>query len=161
MALVEKGAIGGVVTLQVVPNGPATQVGRTLANLLNAGFALGDALDIVGDETITGQQYIVVGDPMVSVAGGKSATSLRAEVERVGQDSFSVAVHGYPSSWARTGAVLTPHIGDNTCQYLNSGLMDRFEVSSAEVSEFLDLERLPVSVDGSLHWSDWLSLDDI
>jgi hypothetical protein len=161
MALVEKGAIGGVVTLQVVPNGPAAQVGRTLANLLNAGFALGDALDIVGDETITGQQYIAVGDPLVSVAGGKAINPLMAEIRKQDSERYSISVHNYPSAVSSLGSITTPHIGDNTCQYLSSGFLDEFTADADELSEFLTLERFPVDVDGRIHWSDWLSLDDL
>ena len=38
MALVEKGSIGGVVTLADVANKTATRIGRTFAALLNTGF---------------------------------------------------------------------------------------------------------------------------
>jgi hypothetical protein len=162
-ALVDAGAIGGVVTLQVVPNEPASRVGRTLANLLNAGFALGDALDIIGEDTITGQQYIVVGDPMVSVAGSKAITPICADIEKCtgAEDRYTVTVHSYPSSSSPLGSVMSPHISDNTLHYLNSGIIDTFDVSGSDVNDFLELERFPVRTNNSVFWSDWLSFSDI
>ncbi|MFC5969708.1 hypothetical protein ACFPYI_00035 [Halomarina salina] len=160
-ALIEAGAIGGVVTLRLVPNEPATRIGRTLARLLNAGFSLGSALDLLVDDTITAQQYTVVGDPMVSVADGKSGTPISGSIERRGEDRFALTVSAYPSEWANLGATYLPSVSKDGVQYLNSGVLDTFELTGDELREGFSRERFPVIVNGRIHWSDCLSLDEI
>ncbi|WP_338034870.1 hypothetical protein [Halococcus hamelinensis] len=54
MALIEHGAIGGIVTLTDVLNCEAVTMGRTLARLLNSGFPLRPALGIAREESIIG-----------------------------------------------------------------------------------------------------------
>jgi len=47
-------------------------------------------------------------------------------------------------------------VGDNTTRYLNSGEIDTFVVSTAELREFFDHGVVPVIRDGGLDWSDEL-----
>ncbi|MFP4591173.1 MAG: hypothetical protein ACLFM8_06915, partial [Halobacteriales archaeon] len=65
--LIERGGIGGIVTLSEVINRSAVQMGATLARLLNAGFPLYAALDIAKRESLMGLRYIVVGDGRVAL----------------------------------------------------------------------------------------------
>ncbi|WP_433624367.1 hypothetical protein [Halomicrococcus sp. NG-SE-24] len=62
VALIESGAIGGVVTLNDVVNSGAVRVGKAMSRLLNRGFPLRSALNVARDRSLVGDQYLVVGD---------------------------------------------------------------------------------------------------
>ena len=159
MELVEKGAIAGVVTLAEVGNEPATRVGRTLARLLNAGFSMAGALDIIASDTITGRQYTVIGDAQVQIADSRSGTPIKNELSQLADDRYEVSVYGYPTAMFGMGTLITPNIVNNSTRFLNSGKLDRFLVSHGELTQYLKSERTPTVVDGELTWSDELILN--
>ncbi|MFC5973315.1 hypothetical protein ACFPYI_18450 [Halomarina salina] len=82
MALIEAGAVGGVVTVDDVVNTGATAVGRMLARMLNAGFPLQSALDVASDESLIGAQYLVVGDGNTEIAQSEGGVTFVLRLER-------------------------------------------------------------------------------
>ncbi|MWG34186.1 hypothetical protein [Halomarina oriensis] len=155
MELVEKGAIAGIVTLAEVGNEPATRVGRTLARLLNAGFSMAGAMDVLRSETITGRQYTVVGDAQLQIADSRGGVPLYTEIERR-EDQYLASVFAYPTARTRLGALCVPYIGDNDDCYFNSGPAGDFLVTKDELEEYLSQSQLPVFVEQRLSWSDEL-----
>lgn len=156
-ALVESGAIGGLCTLRGVGNAPATDVGRTVARLLNAGFSLGGALDVITDESVTGHQYMVVGDPRLTITTCKGPTPNIVEIETKGTNQFEVSIYGSPVSTAHLGTLSMPYLRADETYYLNSGHIVTKTVSTTELRAYLDLGRIPVRLDGNLTWSDRLT----
>ena len=153
--LIDAGAVGGVVTLEPVANVPATTVGLQIGRLLNAGFSLAAALHVIGRETITGQQYVVLGSGNARIANTKSGSVVRLTIERLSEDEFSVSYHGYPTTQWQLGSTITPHLGENTTRYLNSGTVTTLTASTDELKQLLKTsERVPVTIDGTLQWSD-------
>ena len=161
LELVEKGAIAGVVTLAEVGNEPATRIGRTLARLLNAGFSMAGALDIISSDTITGRQYAVIGDAQVQIANSRSGTPTVSDIHRLANDDYSVTMYGYPTTTFALGTLLTPNIAGNATRFLNSGPTTEFVVDSTELERFVDSERAPLLLDGELRWSDGFSLSEL
>ncbi|MFD1512658.1 hypothetical protein [Halomarina rubra] len=161
--LVDAGAIGGLATVENVENVAATGLGRTLARLLNAGFSLGGALDVLGSETAMGGQYLVVGDHNLTVAQCRSGCPVRVAVDRTGE-RFETTVHAYPTTAVNIGSIYAPTVhDDDDRRYLGSGPMVSLPATRSQVEELFALERLPVSLRGEqgVHWSDDLSVDDI
>jgi hypothetical protein len=60
--MVNRGAVGGVVTFTDVLDAEAVRVGQLLTRLLNAGFDLRSSLAITQSHTTATDQYLVVGD---------------------------------------------------------------------------------------------------
>jgi hypothetical protein len=149
-ALVERGALGGVVTLRPVGNEGATRLGRTFARLLNRGFPLSVALSVARDESLLGNQYVVIGDGDVSLVQTESPFPLVLSVEPVG-DRFELSIWVFPSTGA--GGTVTPNVADNTMRYLNMGTAASFELSASELDEFLNREPMPVRTDDGLVYS--------
>lgn len=156
-ALVETGAIGGLCTLRSVGNSPATDVGRTVARLLNAGFSLGGALDVIADESVTGHQYMVVGDPRLTITTCKGPTPNLVEIRTKESDQYDVSIYGSPVSTAHLGTLSMPHLRANETYYLNSGHIVTKTVSASELRSYLALGRIPVRLNGNLTWSDRLT----
>lgn len=160
-ALVETGAIGGLCTLRGVGNSPATEIGRTVARLLNAGFSLGGALDVIADESVTGHQYMVVGDPRLTITTCKGPTPNLVDVQTKESDRYDVSVYGSPVSTAHLGTLSMPHLRADETYYLNSGHIVTKTVSTSELRAYLDLSRIPVRLDGTLTWSDRLTTESL
>ncbi len=160
-ALVERGAVSGLCTLANIGNTPATQIGRTVARLLNGGFSLSGVLDIISEDFLTGQQYMIVGDPSRAVVKRHDGTSILAEITSASDgDEFLVDIHGYPTIRSPVGMLYAPAIDEETF-YLNSGHMTTVTASRSEIKEYLHHDRFPVRINGSFMWSDVVSLDSI
>ena len=153
MALVEAGAIGGVVTLTDVINSGAIRIGRAMARLLNSGFPLGVALELAREESIVGGQYLVVGDGGLAVAQAQSGFPNLCKVERTG-GCFKLEFKTYPTSYLGLGSMMIPHIEGNETHSLSSGVPQIFELSVEELERFITLEDAPVKIEGKLRWPD-------
>jgi hypothetical protein len=153
MKLIERGAVGGVVTLRDVINSGAVEIGQTMARLLNRGFPLQAALNLAKDENVVGQQYIVVGDGEVSIAQSESGTPNYVEVEATDQ-GYRVVFRTYPTTTKGMGSMFSPYIDGVDRFYLNSGRIDTFELTETQLREFLTLENIPVRLGDRLAWSE-------
>ncbi|MFU1781836.1 hypothetical protein ACM16X_10685 [Haloarcula japonica] len=160
LALVEKGAIAGIVTLNEVLNDGAVRIGEAVARLLNCGFPLRAALTIARGESILGGQYIVVGDGSVTVTQAESGTPnmLKIETEESG---YTVKMTAYSTDNRGLGSLIIPYIKSIDEHYLSSGTIGEFSVSESELLRFLSMEEVPVRTENGLHWSTSLSLDMI
>ena len=117
------------------------------------------ALEIARDESIVGGQYIVVGDGGFTITQAESGTPNLCEIERVGE-RFNVEQRTYPTTENGLGSLFIPCTGDGE-YYLSSGTIRTFEMSASELARFLELEAVPVRIDGTLRWSDRLALEDV
>lgn len=161
MALIDGGAIGGIVTLADVVNAGAVEIGSTLARLLNNGFPLRAALEVAKGENVIGEQYIVVGDGGMTTIQGQTGSALLCLISRARPDVFRVSIKTYPTSVEGMGSLIRPLATDNGKHYLNSGEIDSFEMSEPELESFLSLESVPVQTNDGLCWSDALSTADL
>lgn len=159
MNLLEAGSVGGIVTLNKVLNTAAVPIGTTLARLLNCGFPIRAALEIARDEDLIGGQYVVVGDGGMAIAQAESRTPLLYNIEQIGE-SFSLEIVAYPTTQAGMGSMFTPYIQQNDEYFLNSGSVGTFELTRDELQQFLDLENVPVRVDGELYWSESVAIGE-
>lgn len=160
MALLDRGAIAGIVTLSDVINSGAVTIGRTVARLLNAGFPLQSALDIAREESVIGDWYLVVGDSGLAIAQAESGTPTLFHLERTGDgETFSLRIETFPTSERGMGSLFMPYLADNDSHYLNSGELREFEVTRDELMEFLGYDDLPVRTEDGLRWSGELLSD--
>jgi hypothetical protein len=157
-ALIAAGAIGGIVTLADVVNSGAVEVGKLLARLLNRGFSLRSALNIVHDESIIGNQYIVVGAGGLSITQSENGTPNICELRQTGEDRYDLRYKTYPTTRHGMGSLVLPRIAENTMYFLSSGVVQEFETTGEELEQFFSLETVPVKVANELVWSDELDI---
>ena len=153
MALVERGAIGGVVTLTDVINTGAIRIGRAMGRLLNSGFPLGVALELAREESVVGGQYLVVGDTGLAVAQARNGFPNLCKIEQA-NGSFELEFETYSTSQMGLGSTIIPHIEGNETHSLSSGMPQAFELSLNEIDQFLALEDAPVKFNDKLYWPD-------
>ncbi len=159
--LVENGAIAGVVTLEDVRNDSATAVGRLTARLVNHGFPLQRAVELVSEVSLAGHQYSVVGDGTADLVSNAAGSPNVTYVRGYDDERFTVDIEAYPTRHHGMGTMFTPYIGDNSMHYLNSGHVDRFDVRSDELAEFLSLGTFPLVAGETLVWSDQVSVEEL
>jgi hypothetical protein len=160
MALIDGGAIGGIVTLSDVINTGAVKIGSALARLLNNGFPLRAALEVAKDEDIMGGQYIVVGDGGMSVTQVEGGTPTIYELEKVNA-TYEVTLKSYVTTAEGMGSLIIPNIDNVDNYYLNSGTVGTFSLSKSELLDFLYLDNMPIQIKGCLYWSDEISVKEI
>jgi hypothetical protein len=160
-ALIDAGAIAGIVTLSDVINSGAVRMGRMLARLLNNGFPVGSALEVARDDSIIGDQYTVVGDSNLSLAQTDGTPPNVCVIRRQGGDQFELDWQTYPSTAIGMGSLVMPWIADEDQYHLWSGNARTFDMTREELDRFLSLDTVPVKIDGSLRWSDELDVGDL
>ena len=159
-ALVDKGSLGGIVTLAKVLNDPAVKMGRALARALNAGFSLQSGLNVAREESTFGNQYISIGDGNLQLVKSENGTSFLATLTP-GDGEATLDLKTFPTAAAGMGSTVTPHVKDNTDAYINVGYIDTFRLSRDELRDFVDLGITPILVDGELYWSDELDVESV
>jgi hypothetical protein len=152
MALLDGGAVGGVVTLAEVINSGAVRVGRTMVRLLNQGFPLRAALTIAKGESIVGGQYIVVGDGNVDVVQPESGLPVLVELTGDGPE-YTAEIRSYPNGDKGVGSLIQPSLKSDGRYYLGSGTQGPFTATETELRESFGTEEIPVRHDGELLWS--------
>lgn len=154
-AVVDAGANGGMCTLTNVANTAATRIGRIVARLLNAGFTLGGALELVNENSLAGQQYMIVGDPSTAVVWNpQDAPRLADLTPTSNEDTFIADLQTYAANQSLIGSLYLPSIVDSDMYYIGSSNITKFSVSKKTVIEFMKENRFPVRINGSLEWSD-------
>ncbi|WP_254527719.1 hypothetical protein [Natrinema gelatinilyticum] len=152
LALVAAGSIGGIVTLGNVTNSSAICIGSTIARLLNLGFPLYAALDIAREDSVVGQQYVMVGDGRTTIAQSETGIPNVCIVTRNG-DSIAADIRMYTSAEIKRGCIFSPYLDPVTSYYVLPRDTERLSVSTSQLEEFFAQGQFPVLLDGSLQWS--------
>ncbi|MFC7137176.1 caspase family protein [Halobaculum litoreum] len=155
MALVEAGALGGVVSLTDLPNSLATRVGRDLARLFDAGFPLYAALDVVGTGPFAGNAYSIVGDPLVQLCQCTTAVAYVLNVEDIDLDSDSVDLvpQWYPTLRHGLGGMSRPIIRGVDMRWIGTGRGDTIETNTSALVDCSKMGRFPIRVGRELIWN--------
>ncbi|WP_418284049.1 caspase family protein [Halorubrum sp. DTA46] len=158
-ALVHRGSRGGIVTLSDVANSPATQLGRIIARLMNSGFNLRTALHVAKRELLTGQQYIVVGDGGTTICQSRSGSAVVINLKSGGSGDWNFVANIYPNGPYGAGTLTTPNLDSARSNYYVPASAHATDVTKKELTDFFNLEVLPIFVNDELDWSDSISLN--
>ena len=158
-ALIEAGAVGGIVTLNEILSDRAVGMGETIAKLLNQGFPLYAARDIASEESIIGGQYIVIGDGNTTVTQAPSRAPTLLTIDSGTQDQLHVQY--FSTSSADIGSIVTPHIRSEDRYFISPTNISYDNACSAELEEFLQMEEFPIKFDDELTWSSSANVDNL
>ncbi|MFC7068868.1 hypothetical protein [Halobaculum lipolyticum] len=156
MALVDAGALGGVVSLTDLPNSLATRVGRDLARLFDAGFPLYAALDVVGTGPFAGNAYSIVGDPLVQLCQSQSGVGSVFEIRSVDPEASQITFvsQSYPTRAFGIGTMSHPAVSGITKQYISSGPTEEITADLGDFSDCLNAGRTAVRSENQLFWAE-------
>jgi hypothetical protein len=158
--LINAGSIGGIVTYDEVQNHCAVEIGSTVARLLNLGYPLYAAVDIARIKSPAGNQYHLVGDGSMSIAQPSTVIPNSCRIMQK-DDGRRVVIDLYMSKKSPKGSVFLPNIDSIEEYHLVQQNVGPRSVSKAELIKFLDIDPIPVIIDGSVHWSDEIHIADI
>lgn len=156
LALTERGALGGVGTLGDVVNEYAIDAGKLTARLLNQGFPLRAAMNLVREYTVIGDQYLVVGDGAVDIAQTEGGPPVVYSVDTLPGERFDVSVESYPTRIFRLGSHFQLTATDVDDYYLLPGTSKVVPMDRSELENYLLWFSGPVRVDSQLRWMDAL-----
>ncbi|NHX37533.1 MULTISPECIES: hypothetical protein [Halolamina] len=162
--LVEKGAFGGLVTLDDIGNSLATDVGRNIAKLLNAGWPLDGALSVVQDDALVGRDYTVLGDGTTEIGISESRTPVMFVIHPRRNDRDLLSVFTFPTRSRHLGTLYRPDPEQEGLHYLAGGEVGNYELQRETLETLLGDVNVPVQFHNersssvvSLRWSPDLS----
>ncbi len=154
LALVRRGAFGGVGTISDVDNEDAVEVGETMAHLLNLGFPLRVALEIAREDASIGEEYLILGDGSTDIAQPEGGAPAVVELGRTDDETVDFSVRTYPTKEYRLGSTTASNLPSVEDRHLTAGNVRAASVAEADVREYLTWTGLPVLIDGDLRWND-------
>ncbi|WP_306059882.1 hypothetical protein [Natronococcus wangiae] len=161
-ALVERGSVGGIVTVSAIGNENAIPVGRLVARLLNAGFSLRSSLAITDQYQPVNNRYTIVGDGGAQIAQSENGTPNVLQIEQLSDgDGYEVRIATYPTTDRGMGSCYTPYAPSMDRYFLAGGELPPFTLSLPEVVNLLALEGVPAIVNGEFQWSTDVELSDL
>jgi hypothetical protein len=149
-ALIKRGAIAGVVTLDDIINSGAIRVGTAMARLLNSGFPFGGALDIASEESIIGSQYLVVGDATTEVTQCKGGIPVLLNISSR-DDEYDITLQSYPTRSHKMGSMVHPQYTESNECFLVSGEF-KYSCDARHLQKALSNISEPVRYEGNLMW---------
>lgn len=161
IALAERGATGGVGTLSDVVNEHAIEIGKALAHLLNLGFTLRTAVELVREHTQIGNQYLVVGDGSADITQSEGGAPSVCEVTPNGDELYDLSVRMFPTRELQIGSTVLPSQKDITVSCLLPGSSKTTGLTETELRDYLSSHCAPVQIDGELRWNDLPSPVDL
>jgi len=159
--LVENGAIAGVVTLEDVISSMATKIGRVIARLLNYGFPIGSATNLVQDTMFSGGHYAVVGDSNARLAQTTGGMPNVSKIRLSDDDTFELRIKAFASWSYDMGSMFTPYLDTAETKHLVPGEFGPWTVSEAELADCLDHAVFPVIAANEFYWSKNVSVEEL
>jgi hypothetical protein len=147
--LVEAGSIAGVATLTPVPNDQAEAMGKKLARLLNRGFPLYAALDVLKlDQRYS--QYISIGDSNFNIVQAREGVATLYEIENMKARHYTLSYITYPTKKCLIGSMTI--IFAESKHFLTSGSNIEFEMEKSQFESGSIRGELPVIKNKRIHW---------
>lgn len=158
-ALVDAGAVGGIVTLANIPNPTATRIGKILARLLNIGFTIATARSFLERDEQLASRYMVIGDGDTNIAKSQSGAPYAIDITNIGRECIESDIFGYPIANVSMGSFRSWHTDTLDSEQLIPTKMEGVKFTRNEFEEFVQRDDFPVFLNGKLTWSDKLQLD--
>jgi len=153
-ALVDAGALGGIVTLATIPNPTATRIGKNLARLLNTGFSIANARSILEKDEQLASRYMVVGDGHANVVESKSGGPLLYAINDITSEVTNLDIQGYPSGQRSIGGLRNWNVRVPVSNCINPVYLSEMSVEFDEFKHLCSLDQHPLLFENELVWSD-------
>jgi hypothetical protein len=161
--LVKSGAKAAVVSLADLWNAGAVEVGETLARLFFHGFSIGSAMKFVRQHTSLGKEYVVVGDPAVTISQCENGLPTIYHIGQLSEEDgetndIILRPDMYPTGTFSIGSTFTMYFSGVESQYTGLGKGYEIRTTLKEIREVLD-DSEPIIVSDELTWvSSWFGI---
>ncbi|CCQ32541.1 hypothetical protein [Halorhabdus tiamatea] len=157
-ALVDAGAVGGIVTLANIPNPTATRIGKHIARLLNTGFTIATARSLIEEDEQLASRYMVIGDGHANIVESQSGAPLSIYISNFNDDGVSFDIQGYPISDISLGSLRDWHVSPFDSNSLLTAFLEEVYMSSEEFDHFCEKGDFPILHENGMDWSNTTSL---
>ncbi|MFU8867336.1 hypothetical protein [Natronococcus sp.] len=159
-ALLEKGSIGGIVTLEDIDNIDAIHTGSTIAQLLNQGFPLYAAANIVREECAAGENYQIIGKGTTAVSQSRAGLPIRFSISRDGErHQFCLKV--YTKSRFQIGGTYQPHLSSTDAYHLIPKEIGPVQTVKSDLPKITDMSEAVVLLEDGIKMGDEIKFKDI
>jgi hypothetical protein len=152
LELIERGSVGGAVTLTKVLDRQAAKVGTAFARLLVHGFGLEPAMQLSRRRIMMGKDYAVVGDGTYTLAPTPDSPVV-GFLERE-DGTFHLSCEGLTGR--RIGDCFQPAFAEESAYH---GMSTETVLDRSELIDVLSERPLPIIYDNEFHWSDDLAAE--
>ena len=153
VAMARRGAFGGVATLGDIDNEYAVESGAALARLLNLGFPLRGALEVVGEWTVLGEQYLVVGDGSTDIAQTDGGAPTLVSIDDQDDESYEISFRHYHAKECQIGSLTSPNVDSIEKMHLLPMDDVRTTVTNEQFRDYVTWTKTPILLGDSLHWN--------
>ncbi|WP_181687236.1 hypothetical protein [Halorhabdus salina] len=160
-ALVDAGALGGIVTLATIPNPTATEVGKNVAKLLNTGFSIANARSLLEEDEQLASRYMVVGDGHANVVESKAGSPASIQVKSASNTAVKVEFQGYPSPAHSVGGLRSWNVEMPVSNCIETTRIPHIEIQRDEFESLCRMDQIPILSDNELQWSGEVDLTQI
>lgn len=160
-ALLTAGSVGGIVTVDDVPDDDAGRVGTAVSLLLDAGFPLYAILDVLSLTSVQQNRYAILGSGTFAVRRAASSTPgiYAFESGTAGPESVPLTVRYYPYDENGMGTLTVRGIIDDD-PLVGNAATQRHRVARSTLSEYLDTWHEPLLLDGTVRYTADLTVAD-
>ena len=151
--LVDNGAIAGVVTLEDVISSMATKIGRTISRLLNYGFPVGSATNLIQKTMFSGGHYAVIGDSNATLAQTTVGIPEVHKISKASDCTYEIRIEVFESWNHATGSLYTPRAEGFDYRHIVPGEFGPWEVNRSMLSDHLDQGIFPIIANEEFYWS--------
>jgi hypothetical protein len=152
LELIERGSVGGAVTLTRVLDRQAAKVGTAFSRLLVHGFGLEPAMQLSRRRIMMGKDYAVVGDGTYTLA----PTPDSPVVGWLERDDGRFRLSCEALTARRIGDCFQPAFGEASSYH---GTATETVLTRDELVDVLSKTPLPIIYDNEFHWSDDLATE--
>ena len=162
-ALLTAGSVAGIVTVDDVLDANARRIGRQAAMLLDAGFPMYGVLDVLQGAGLDTSRYTILGSNVLALRKSPSGASVIYDFATADFDGdtgpLPLTTHDYPYGENGLGAFVTPNHTTADARLLAANSLST-NIPREELERYLRINPVPTLVDGDLHLTDDLSMDD-
>jgi len=153
-ALVDSGALGGIVTLATIPNPTATRIGKHLARMLNTGFSIATARSLLEKDEQLASRYMVVGDGHANVVESKAGAPFVMNVISSSDEYIDLEFQGYPSPVHSMGGLRNWNVSSSLTNCISSAYISDIEMQYDDFKSLCTMDQIPLFYNNELLWSD-------
>lgn len=157
--LIDAGSISGIVTNNDIENKDAVEIGSIIARLLSIGYSFHGAVDIVRKENKVGKRYHIVGKGQATISQHENGQPNVCVVNTT--DKTEIEISGYLDEFRNIGSVSLPYLESVESYNLAPKKAGPISVTKPELAQFLEIETIPVFLDGELRWSDEITVSEL
>ncbi|QGN06941.1 hypothetical protein Hrd1104_06290 [Halorhabdus sp. CBA1104] len=152
-ALVDAGALGGIVTLANVPNPTATEIGKNLARLLNTGFSIANARSVLGEDEKLANRYLVIGDGNANIVKSKIGSPVLMQITATSDETINYDIRGFPSPNHSVGGLRTWNVDLPVGNCISPMYITDIEITKEKFRRICEKNDSPLIFDSELVWS--------